>query len=911
MTELDHVRRCSQYLDILVRNNPDYSQWLIGDGNIGRNYALTSLYSDLRHAVGTADSFDDLLRIYRRFKQLHFLRIGARDLLGRADLAETTGQLSDLASVALQIGLETLSANARLWASGEDAKAWEKMRGETSLSVLGLGKLGGHELNYVSDIDLILLHSDSGPDDGGRRVILLSRMVHWLTRLLTDRFEGDRLFQVDFRLRPQGKDGILVPSMNAAIEHYLLHGRAWERQMLLKCRPVAGDRSAGNTFVREVRPFVYRRFLDFQALGELRDMRNMILAESRRFGPESPQFDVKLGVGGIREIEFVVQSMQLIYGGRHPELDEPNSLKCLGKLGQMGLLPEARTAELADSYVFLRRVEHYIQLDQNRQTQKLPRSEDARQRLVLALGLASEKAFNDALGEHCSRVNAIFSSLFGEAGGEEEAYTGSGREDTGRSKGSGESGLLPEAPLARLKETLKSYPAFVGGVVLATAESFAEKADGEILEKVLVRMDTYLSTVGKRPGLKKLFGSAASWLPSLCGAVSSCELVSGLLAHNPGLVEGLAINQAGFVPAVRWESAAARLLERTDDYEEKLEWMRRFKNERILQLIVSDLKGEIDFTVLEEELSALADFVLRNTLEAVMRNLGLPSDLPLAVIGMGKLGSREMSYQSDLDLVFVYQPRDGESGSQIPGPVVRLIQRFMNMLKIPLNEGPGYSVDARLRPTGSYGPLVVTSGAWLDYYRNEADIWEIQALLRARYVAGDEPLGRWVENHADGICHAERTPEEVWPRICHLRDRMEKERSEETGGAINLKLGMGGLADIEFLAQGNQLVRGKGGAAAISRSVRRTVREFLPDLPDLNGKAELIDGAFRGLRAVDHRLRLYANSSSGKMERPHFEAMKGLGLWPPACDGGSIETWEDLLRVRREVRSIFGMFCRV
>lgn len=908
MSELTYVRQCSQYLDILIRNNPDYAEWLIGDGNIGRRFPLTTLYSDLRHAVGPVASFNDLLRIYRRFKQLHFLRIGSRDLLGRADLVETTGQLSDLASVALQIGIEILSANPKLWALDEDIEAWEKIKDGSLLTVLGMGKLGGHELNYVSDIDLIFLHSDSNIDNSCRRPILLSRMVQWLSRLIAERFEGDCLFEVDFRLRPQGKDGILVPSMGGAIEYYLLHGQAWERQMLLKCRPVAGDRSSGNAFIREVRPFVFRRFLDFQALDELRDMRNMILVESRRVGSSSQQFDVKLGTGGIREIEFLVQSMQLIYGGRHPELDEPNNLKCLKKLGQLGLFPEDAANELADSYIFLRRVEHYIQLDQNRQTQKLPQSEEARKRLVVALGFSDEKKFTDALGEHCSRVNAIFSGLFGQADEGKPRYTGMVAEDAGRGEVPMES-TLPQLSVGMLSETLRPYTAHMSTVVLETVRNLAAIADVEILEKAAVRLDRYFSTVSKRPGLKRLFDSAAPWDSSLCAAIASSELVSALLAHNPGLVEGLAVGEPGFVAAPRWEGSAARLLERTDDYEERLEWIRRLKNERILQLVISDLNAEIDFTVLEEELSSLADFVLCHTLDAIKQNLGLPGNLPLSVLGMGKLGSREMSYQSDLDLVFIYQPRTGESASRIPGPVVRLIQRYMNMLNIPLHEGPGYSADARLRPTGTYGPLVVTSESWLDYYRNHADIWEIQALLRARHVAGDESVGHWIEDQAKGICYSGRSPDEVWPRICHLRERMEKERSEETETLVNLKLGMGGLADIEFIAQGMLLVKGDREISETSRSVRKTVRNILPYLPEMTGRAEIIDNSFRTLRALDHRLRLYTNSSSGKMGKPHLEAMAALGLWPPQSDGGLVETWPDLLRARRDVRSIFKVFC--
>ena len=414
MTELEHTRKCSQYLSTLLRNYPEYEEWLLGDGNLKRKYPLTGLYSALGLEAAKARSFNDLLRIFRRFKQLHFLRIGTRDFCHYADLSETTGQLSYLASVALQVGLDVLSAHPEWWAWDEDLDAWRRLGGRIPLVVLGLGKLGGHELNYVSDVDLIFLNPESN-EDGENFIMLLSRLTHRLSRLLSDRFEGDRVFQVDFRLRPQGKQGILVPSMSGALEHYLLRGRAWERQMLLKCRPVAGERSEGSAFVRELRPFVFRRFLDFQAIAELREMRSRILTEAVPFRPGARRFDVKLGIGGIREVEFLVQSMQLIYGGRHPELDEPNTLKCLGKLSGLGLLPQGTADELKGSYTFLRNVEHYIQLDQNRQTQSLPHSEKERMRLVFAMGFGDDEiAFLKALEMHCSIVHGRFQELFQE-----------------------------------------------------------------------------------------------------------------------------------------------------------------------------------------------------------------------------------------------------------------------------------------------------------------------------------------------------------------------------------------------------------------------------------------------------------------------------------------------------------------
>ena len=979
MTEIEHVRKCSQYLNILLRNNPDFEQWLLGGGNLKRRYPLTELYSALGRDAAKAHSFNGLLRIFRRFKQLHFLRIGARDFCRYADLSETTGQLSDLASVALQVGLDVLSAHPDWWAWNEELDVWRRLGGKIPLVVLGLGKLGGHELNYVSDVDLIFLNPESY-EDGENFIMLLSRLAHRLSRLLSDRFEGDRVFQVDLRLRPQGKQGILVPSMSGALEHYLLRGRAWERQMLLKCRPVAGERSEGSAFVRELRPFVFRRFLDFQALAELREMRTRILTEAVRFRPGAGRFDVKLGVGGIREVEFLVQSMQLIYGGRHPELDEPNTLKCLEKLSGLGLLPQGTADELKGSYTFLRNVEHYIQLDQNRQTQSLPHSEEERMRLVFAMGFGDgEIAFLKALEMHCSIVHSRFQELFQEKpeeaedpgsekhrhdlaggwGGSPLFARGDSAKAGGRAAKAGR-GPSPPEPFEKLRETLKAYPASVKSEILFGAlEKFSGVCDRELLEKILVRVDTYFGKVAKRKGLIKLFGEVKPWLAPFCRAIASSELVAALLSHNPALVEGHAVRSGIFSPARQWEESGLGLVERAEEYGEKLEWIRRLKNERIIQIALADLGGRVDFAVLEEEQTALADFVIGNTLAAVRQNLGLPADLPLSVFGMGKLGSGEMSYLSDLDLVFVYAPRAHDSADQIPGELIRLIQRFINMLYTPLQEGPGYPMDVRLRPTGTHGPLVVTRKSWLEYYEARADIWEIQALLRIRHIAGDPELGRWIEDKAGEICCRQRSPESVWPRLCRLRNRMEKERAAETEKEIDLKLGMGGLADIEFIVQAQLLVggtedgerRAEGGkrieigsqtwesphaASDVSgrsgpcprdagsrsthpaygagrpmhhRSVRRVVRELLKDLPQTASSSDEIGATFDALRALDHRVRLHSNSSAAKLDEQRFEAMVLLGLWPPHFDGSSIETWQDVLCLRREIRGIFKRFC--
>ncbi len=560
MTELDYVRKCSQYFAILLRKDPGWEDWLLGEANLLRRYPLTGLYSALQAEAAGVASFNDLLRIFRRFKQKHFLRIGARDFCRYADLAETTAQLSDLASVSLQVGLEVLSANPCWWMPDEVADGGFP-GGPVPLVILGLGKLGGHELNYVSDIDLIFLQPDTEePPAQSRR--LLSLFTHRLSRLMSDQLEGDRVFQVDFRLRPSGKEGVLVPSMSGAVEHYLLHGKAWERQMLLKCRPVAGQRSEGNGFIREVRPFVFRRFLDFQAISELKQMRNRVLEEAGVFRPGAKGYDVKLGIGGIREIEFLVQSLQLIYGGRKPELDDPNTLSCLEKLSALGLLPRDTAADLKVSYTFLRNVEHRVQLDQNRHTQRMPATEEARLRLTLAMGFEDdERAFLKALESHCHFVHGAFLDLFGEK---------------------------PAAPRGPAGDA-SGFQGRGGPLVSGTMKRFSHIGDRDLLKKVFVRLDAYFGRVAKRTGLIRLFNTKESWVEPFCRALGASELIASLLSHNPALVEGCTGWPKSFEAAGNWERSAGEIVERAGDYGKKLEWIRKLKNERTILLALADL----------------------------------------------------------------------------------------------------------------------------------------------------------------------------------------------------------------------------------------------------------------------------------------------------------------------------------
>ena len=912
MSDIERISECSQYLATLLRRDDECSSLIVSGNLLQRRYPLIELYRELLAKAQKVESFKELLGTFRRFKQLHFVRIAGRDLLGTDTLAETMAQVSELAGVSLQVGLDILSRHPEWWAGNESANTWEELRPQLRLVVMGMGKLGGHELNYVSDIDLLYLYGFGGQGEvlPAHAPFLLGRLFQRLGGLLSDIANGDRVFLVDMRLRPQGKDGELFSSAAAASDHYLNSGRAWERQALLKARPVAGDRPLGMHFLQDVHPFIFRRFLDYQALDEIRDMRDKILFETAKSSKGRQPFDVKLGIGGIREIEFLVQSFQLIYGGRRPELDEPNTLKCLERLKTLGLIDEPVVAELRESYVFLRRVEHWIQLDQNRQTQKLPDSEGARNRLALAMGFdGDDTRFMKHLADCCAAVHRRFVELFHSDTETCSVVPGGDGDETESEFSKKVLERYPSEEMKRFEKDLCGFPAVVRRTVFNVLMRFAASKDHDTAEKAFLRLGRYFAKVSGRPALMRIFHSSGSWLEDVCRGIAQSELISELLIRHPGVVEGPATTGGIFPEDEDWAVAGTQVLDRAVDFEEALEWLRRFKNERILETALGDLRGDLGQEDVESRLTALADFFVRHTWWRVREKAGLDDTLPLAVLGLGKLGSGEMSYLSDLDLVFVYDPLPGEVRDRIPENIVGLVQRFMRMLSTPLYEGPGYEVDARLRPEGRKGLLIVTRESWLRYYEDNADLWEIQALLRMRCVAGHGGLCQWIEERAQEICYQPRDPEKVWERLCGLRARMQRERAEEKGETVDLKLGMGGLVDLEFLVQGIQLVHGHENSQFQKGSVRAVLPSVVESvLKDEPGAGFLVQ-AFRAIRALDHRLRLGFNSGSARPDPRKFENLCGAGLWPPTSGGEMIEDWTDLLILRKRVRTVLERFC--
>ncbi len=888
----------SRYFAVLLRRFPEHREWL--SRKLLHRFTAVELYKSLSGKVSTAAGENlwlHMARILRNFKQQHFLRLGARNLLGLDSFEETVSQLSDLAITMLQTSLRVLLDHPDLWLPPGDLNLWLKERPSINLVVIGLGKLGGRELNFVSDIDLLFLHHATSPESSNVAQALLPRLAQNISRLFSDNIEGDRVFIVDFRLRPGGKDGELVPSLGYAVHYYLLQGRSWERLALIKAAPVAGDISLGNQFLSEVQPFVFRRFLDFQAIDEMKSIRDQMLRESPQELP-GPGYNVKLGRGGIREIEFLVQVFQLIYGGRLRRLREKNTLRCLELLREEGLLSQSDARALTEAYIFLRNMEHWIQLQENRQTQVIPRDSTAQNMLARALGFADPQKLFEQLAAHTDTVRHHFEKLFAQEEPESDVSLPSSEDEARQS-----------SPLfSWLEET-------IGKDIATESWEFLEKDETFINQPDLVEtpVKQWAQSIVKRPGLLKFLISPKARqhqaLEKALFSVVHIPLMKDLLVQVPSIVESFTEGSESIKDYETWSNRAEEILADCGSFEDALLWLRRLKNERMVHIALWDVNHNPPIQDLEKELSLLADFFVKSTYRLTCSHVlqSIPEDYPLVVAAMGKWGSYEMGYRSDLDLVFIYDAEESEDPSKIPEQTTRLIQRFVRLLSMTLQDGPGYEVDMRLRPTGNYGPLIVTLSTWEEYYENKADIWEIASLLRFRPVAGPSGIAEKLREKARLFCFQHRTVEAVVSRLCELKSRMEEELARETEASINLKLGRGGLVEVEFLCQAAALIEERfpwRHPLATPDSLPYAL-EFW-QVPD-SERPEL-HRAFRGLRRLKHRLDLLGKTGD-ELTHKDFETLKQLGLWGKDQQTEKYQDWNDIKRFRRLIRSRWEKVC--
>jgi glutamate-ammonia-ligase adenylyltransferase len=802
-----------------------------------------------------------LARQLRKLRQAVMLRIIARDLSGRAGLGEVLATVSALAE-------ETTCAAL---AFHEQALAAEfgsphGRHGRQRLHVIAMGKLGGGELNVSSDIDLIFAYPEDGETDGRRQIAnheffvrLARNLISSLAEITADGF----VFRVDTRLRPYGDSGPLVASFDMLEQYFYTQGREWERYAWVKARVIAGDRE--HELMALATPFVYRRHLDFSALESLRSLHSQIRREVTR---RDIAGNIKLGPGGIREIEFLIQVFQLIRGGSEPALRLRPTLAALEQIGARGLLPAEAVAELRAAYEFLRNLEHRLQYLDDRQTQSLPDDPADRALIAEAMGFAGHDRFDRALTGHRAAVSRHFNAIF--TGGESEAQPGACSEIWLQA-------LEPEEAGARLKalgyaqpgETVQRLADLRSGSryrrLSASGQARFDRlmpvmiesaAGADPPDRTLARMLQVVESIGRRESYLALLLEYPQALAALTRLVAASPWAAEYLARQPILLDELIAAPEPADPdwPVLTAELRAAMLEHADNTERQMDLLRHFKHVQTLRLLTGDLAGRLPLETLSDHLSDLACVLLSEVLREAWRGLRTrhretPS---FAVIGYGKLGGKELGYASDLDIIFLYD----DAHEAAPEVYARLAQRINTWLTSATSAGVLYETDLRLRPNGVAGLLVSRIDAFAEYQFNNAWVWEHQALTRARYVAGDRAVGGRFEAAREQVLRLSRERAGLRREVAEMRGKM-RDGHPNRSELFDLKHDPGGIVDVEFIVQylvlgyahDHPQLTGNIGNLALLRLAARL--DLIP--PAL---AEAAHTAYRDFRRRQHSLRL-------------------------------------------------------
>ena len=883
---------CSDYARELCLQQPALLDELQHGGDLFRSYQYGEQLAELVHRVQNVDNMDALMPVLRRYRQREMLRIAFRDLSNWNDLSTTTTELSWLAEACLETALSLLSG----WQKHELGTPCNANNDEQSLLVIGMGKLGAHELNYSSDIDLIFVYPEEGSTKGtahemenSEYFIRLSRsLIHVLNTTTEDGF----VFRVDMRLRPFGESGPLAISAAAFEDYYQVHGREWERYAMIKARVVAGNREQGESILATLKPFVYRRYIDFSVFESLREMKLLI---ERQVAIKGMQKNIKLGAGGIREIEFIGQAFQLVHGGRREVLRQRPILITLDALVDLELMPEYVADELQAAYELLRNCEHRLQMWRDQQTHDLPDDTHSQQRLAYAMNYVDWLSLSRVLESSRTQVDAHFQRVFAAP---QTAHTDAEGADENlqtlwQAEASDEVAveILEQAGYQdavaiqqRLKALKEGFtyralsaqgrgrfdalmPLLLGAAANMDNPDIALSRVLHLLEQI-ARRTAYLSLLVENP-------LALSQLLRLCAA---SPWITEHLTHHPILLDELIDPRSLYTLPTR-EQRQQELESRMqgiddDDLEQQMDVLRQFQQASMLGVAAADVNGSMPLMQVSDHLTEIAEIVLDYVLRLAWRQMvakhgrppsaidGQPCDPGFAIVGYGKLGGIELGYGSDLDMVFLHAGKD-ETFTDGEHPIdsnvffSRLAQRITHILNTPTTAGILYEVDLRLRPSGASGLLVSSMAAFQDYQKQDAWIWEHQALVRARVVAGDAYLANAFTQLRETVLSRHRHPYELKKQVRDMHAKMTRELGSKKSDEFDLKQDAGGIVEIEFMVQYAVLQWAEKYPQLLEwtdnlRLLQNMVKVGLLDAQD----GQALSDAYRTYRAEVHRLKL-------------------------------------------------------
>ena len=807
---------------------------LINSGDLENPYKTGTYIDKLQPLIAQVNNDSQLEKSLRLFRRREMVRIAWRDLAEWADLFSTMSELTALAEACIDGALGYIDGQLSDRYGAPFCQNGERQK----LVVIGMGKLGGEELNFSSDIDLIFAYPQNGETSGAATTVsneeyfmrLCRRLIQALGKVTEDGF----VFRVDVRLRPFGENGPLAMSFSAMEHYYQQQGREWERYAWIKARAVAGDRQAGEQMLAQLNPFVYRRYLDYGAFESLRDMKQRITIEVERMGLKG---DIKLGRGGIREIEFFGQVFQMIRGGINPTLQQRSILTVLDLLASGKFVPEAVCLSLKSAYIFLRILEHRLQEFSDKQTHQLPTTQVGRQRLAFAMGYTDLSKWEHELENHLNNVHRHFSMLLEpddtsdthlnveqtlsglwmgliEEGRHEKILTDIGYDDTkatlntiDRLRNELHQRLLGKEGRSRLD---KLMPLLI-------------KASGASDEPIMTlnRIADLIKAIGGRASYLALLLENPGTLEHLVQLSGASSLIATFLARHPVLLDELLDPRTLYAPPTRSEleeELQFRIAQLPDDFEYILDALRVFKQVNVLRVIAADVTEVLPLMKVSDHLSDIAEVTIEEVLKLARQHLetkhGIPSGssdeksstADFAVIAYGKLGGLELSYGSDLDLVFLHSASDGQTVNG-PNPIdnnqffARLGQRIIHILTAHTQAGILYETDMRLRPSGSSGVLVSHIDGFADYQMKSAWTWEHQALIRARAVAGDPRLCNRFEAIRKQALAIRRDREKLRDEVRKMRTKMRQELLQPSRNDFDMKQDSGGIVDIEFLVQ--------------------------------------------------------------------------------------------------------------
>lgn len=903
-SDLKLVWSCSEFVAAACSGHPDIFQQLVDSGDLADSYAESAMEQQLSERLQSVEAEGELFRELRQFRAREMIRIVWRDFTRAANLEETTADMTALAEACLQCTLDFLYPIAcEDWGTPVNSDG-----NPQQMVVLGMGKVGAWELNVSSDIDLIFSYPESGETRGGRRSFsnqeFFVRLGQKLIKALDVRNADGFVFRVDMRLRPYGQSGALILNFDAMEEYYQTQGREWERYAMIKARVVAGDREAGAKLMAMLRPFTYRKYIDFSAIDSLRDMKALINREVQRKGMSN---DVKRGAGGIREVEFVGQAFQIIRGGRDARFQNPALKDILVLLGAEGLLPANDTEALYQSYTFLRNVEHALQGWQDKQTQMLPDDELGQFRLAYLMGFDGWDQFLVCLDQHRALVRQLFEAVIadekqeGDGEGVNEEFrqakhiwdsswdscddsddsvaVAQGLDSLGYNNSEQAVSFIQglqqsRSVLSMASDTRVRLDDLMPGLIAACASL---DNDAETLGRVLHLVES----VARRSAYLVLLKENPVALQSTVRLCAASPWIAEQLSHYPALLDELLDTRTLYsLPDRRQlEDELRQQLLRVpgDDLESQMEVLRYFKCSHSLHVAACEVEEILPLMKVSDYLTWLAEAILSHVLEIawdqMVERYGRPAgengeEPGFLIVGYGKLGGIELGHGSDLDLVFLHDANpnkstDGERSIDNATFFMRLGQRIIHIITTQMISGDLYEVDMRLRPSGNSGMLVASLAAFEKYQREDAWTWEHQALVRARPIVGSRRLSQAFEEARHRVLCQQRDHQKLLADVIEMRNKMREHLGgsskalEGGSAAFNLKQDAGGIVDIEFMVQFAVLDRSHEIPDLTRWSDNIRILECLEEGGVISAEdAGFLMGAYKIYRSVGHRLQL-------------------------------------------------------